>query len=79
MVILGLAAILVFGGIAYFAAIWGFVMMDNPPPGQPYLLLWDVGRTGLLVGTVTLFAGVILGSLLLAAALIRRIRRRANP
>ena len=68
---IGVTTVVLFGAMSYLAAIWGFVSMDNPPPGAPYLLLWNIGLAGLAAGGVLTVAGAIL-------ALIAWIRRAVS-
>jgi hypothetical protein len=78
LALVGIAAAAVFGVLAYIGAVWGFIAMDNPPPGQPYWVLWDVGRVGLLAGVVAAAIGATLAVVTRLATLARR-RHDASP
>ena len=71
----GLVAVLVFGLMAGWAAIWGFTQMDNQPPDPPWVPLWNIGRIGFVAGLLLLFIGSALG---IGAWLHDRLRRRRD-
>jgi hypothetical protein len=74
LIAVGVLAVVVCGAMAYVAAIWGFMSMDNQPADPPYFVLWDIGRIG--PGDRCRFA--VVGCALAAiGSLSSRIRRSA--
>ena len=72
LIVAGLAGVVLFGGMAYLAAIWGFVTMDNPPPDPLWVPMWNIGRVGFMVAAATVACGLILSLPVIVAAVRHR-------
>jgi hypothetical protein len=71
LVVAGGAGIVIFGAMAYLAAMWSFVMMDNPPPDPLWVPMWNVGRVGFVVGAALVGSGLALSLGVFVASVVR--------